>query len=268
MAPSIHLLVNVIGGWKSSSNKTETWQWGVRFRASNVGAADVGTIPTDFVPVATNINRTESAWTITGNWKLQGPTLNNLNIDDWLNDQIAPAVTALMTRAGTASDMETREIRVYPIRSPDGRAEPASPYLSGSPVTLAYTGTRPAGANSGTLPLQNAIVASLRSGAPGRHGRGRFFIPGPTSGSLDTTTGRLSGAYAAAWATAAKTFLEACQIRLTVPNTMFVDAIVTGKPYETYNLVKTVIVDDLVDTQRRRRKSLVGNPASVNLVIP
>lgn len=49
---------------------------------------------------------------------------------------------------------------------------------------------------------------------------------------------------------------------------MFVDAIVTGKPYETYNLVKTVIVDDLVDTQRRRRKSLVGNPASVNLVIP
>lgn len=149
MAPSIHLLVNVIGGWKSSSNKTETWQWGVRFRASNVGAADVGTIPTDFVPVATNINRTESAWTITGNWKLQGPTLNNLNIDDWLNDQIAPAVTALMTRAGTASDMETREIRVYPIRSPDGRAEPASPYLSGSPVTLAYTGTPPAGPTAG-----------------------------------------------------------------------------------------------------------------------
>lgn len=267
MAPSIHLLATFGGGWKSSFNNLEHWQFGIRFRCSNTAAVASDVIPTDFVPTSVNINRTESLWSIQGNWQLSGPGGDTLHVDDWLNDQLAPAATTLMGSGGLSSDMQLDYIKVYPIRSPDGRSEPAVPYPSGSPVSLFWTSSIPQGSNSGTLPLQNALVASLRSGTPGRRGRGRFYMPGLTSGTLDTTTGALSSAYTAAWATHFQTFLNSCQVSLTVPDSLHVNPIITGKPYTNYQLVTTVVVNNVIDTQRRRRKSLKGSTSSAPITI-
>lgn len=268
MAPSIHLLAAFSGGWKSAPNALETWQFGLRFRCSNTAPDSVGTIPTDYVPTAININRTETLWTITGNWRLGGPAGSNLNVDDWLNDQLAPAVTTMINTTGMSNELEVREVRVYPIRSPDGRSEPAPPYSSGTPVVLTWTSSKPTGPSIGTLPLQDSLVCSLRTGNPGRKGRGRFYLPGIAPVVLDSPAGVLDPTYQGGLATAYQTFIQSCCIRLTAPNSLFVSPIVTGSPYDTYGLVSSIQVDDLVDTQRRRRKKLIPTVMSRVITLP
>ena len=173
MANEKHLLVTVTGDYTDSALSAEAWQVGLRF-ILNFGAVDpVGTLPNSWDVVADSINRTETHWTIAGNWKCTqlGGTFQ---ADDWLNDQVAPAFAAwLGAMPGVSDQCRLDWVKLYPIGT-NGRAVPAPPYASGTPCLLTYTGSYPVGSNSSDpLPLQISEVVSHRTLQTGRAGRGR-----------------------------------------------------------------------------------------------
>lgn len=102
-----------------------------------------------------------------------------------------------------------------------------------------------------TLPLQVAVVASLRTALGTRRGRGRVFLPAPSS-AANTSFGRITSV-------AQNDFLNAvdqyCQTLVVGANTYRVNVVsVAGQDMQ---IVDQVRVGDVFDTQRRRRDDLV-----------
>jgi hypothetical protein len=60
----------------------------------------------------------------------------------------------------------------------------------------------------------------------------------------------------------AVTFLEALSYDNVIVGSVHIRPIVTGGNWQNYGVVTQVRVDNIVDTQRRRRKSLVGTTLS------
>lgn len=251
-----HLLLTIQGTVAGSALVSEGWQVGIRnlLTWGGGGIPDVGDLPSDWEPVAATINRDETDWTITGNWSVDGPLTNTFSADDWLNDQVAPALYDWMVGTKQSVNVRITRLNVYPIGSPTGKAVPAPPYLAGSPVTLEFKTPYGAGTVSDSLPLQNSIVCSHRSAQVGRRGRGRIYLP-PTGPSIISNS--LIGATACQTiADAHAAFLEAISLPggATDPLTR---PIVTGGNFTQYAVVQSVEVDNVMDTQRRRRKQLV-----------
>jgi len=170
---------------------------------------------------------------------------------------VKPAATALISSANFCSDVQIDEALLYPIRSPDGHVEPAPPYLQGSPARLTFTGTKPSGGGSQGLPPQCSVVASLRTLQTGRRGRGRMYLPPAPTSYLSNMV--LSAASTLAIGNSMVTFLEAIRLPYGTGG-IWCAPIVTGAPYTNYAAVKNVIVDNVVDTQNRRRRNIVATP--------
>ena len=177
MAGRLHLYLVASGGYASSATalQNEIWQTGVRlaFRL-DADPPLIGTLPErewDVVP--DSIDRDETGWRITSNWRGEGGVAD-FDPGDYLNDQAGPAFAAWIFSGGTfSSNVQLRELRLYPIRDPDGKVEPAPPYAQGTPAILTWKTPR-TGSNSGAmLPPNNSVVASLRTNQIGRRGRGR-----------------------------------------------------------------------------------------------
>jgi hypothetical protein len=231
----------------------EIWQTSIRlalvFGPGTVD--DVGTLPDNWDPVADPISRTETNWTISGNWTVDGPSIATFNPGDYLNDQVAPAVTAFMLASNVSNQCRVRQLRLWPIGSPLGRSVPAVPYTTGTPCDLEWTSSYPIGAQSSTqLPPQNSVVVSLRTLQIGAAGRGRMFLPSPTSAALSgakigtTPQGDIRDAAVA--------FME----DLAYSAGPFVRPIVTGGDFTKYAVVNRVAVGNVMDTQRRRRNAI------------
>lgn len=265
MANNCHLLLNIRGDYTPAGLAAETWQIGVRWRASNTMADPVGSVPTDFAPIAATINRDETDWLITGNWFLQGPTTSTVHPDDWLNDQVAPAIAAWWGTTRVSSQCRIVRLDVYPIGN-NGKAIPAPPYAGGSPVSLVYkAGQQPVGAGGGNLlPPQVSIVASLRTQQIGRRGRGRVYLP-PTGVGIAGSDGRVASTQPAPLAGDVSQFLTDCTVHEALTE-VFIDPIVTGAPYSDYAVINQVRVGDVFDTQRRRRRNLTE--AYANVAVP
>jgi hypothetical protein len=179
--------------------------------------------------------------------------VSDLDPSDYLNDQVGPAVHDLITSAHFASDVQVDTIKCYPISTPDGKVAAPPGYGTGAPVTLAFTGTHPSGGGSQGLPPQDAVVASLRTPQTGRTGRGRMYLPPMDRAIMSNLV--VSSTACDDIADSMTTFLES--IRLSGTSTgVWVTPIVTGLPYTKYAVVNNVIVDNVVDTQQRRRKSI------------
>jgi hypothetical protein len=217
-------------------------------------------VPFGVVPTITSI--TETDWTIDGNWTTEMGA-SDLQPADWLNDQWGPAARDLISSSNFGSEVKLDTVKVYPIRTPDGHAQPAFPYAHGSPITLAYTGTHPSGSGSNQVPAQISAVTSLRSHQVGPKGRGRVFLP-PFPVSM-LTAGTLTSTARDSIAAALQTFLEACYLDGSGPGGVWARPVVTGAPYLNYSTVSQVSVDSIPDTQRRRRKSLVGSRSTITL---
>lgn len=262
MANEMHLLLTFSGDYDYTDLQTEGWQTGIRLALVFDGPVDdVGTLPNNWAPSATTINRTETDWTITGNWHVTH-TVNNFAPDDYLNDQVAPAWTAFLGGTPCSSHLKTRQIKLSPIVAPLGKLEPAPPYLSGTPCVLDYTAAYPeGGSGSNLIPLQNSFAVSLRTPQPGRHGRGRMFLPPTTTASIGTH-GFLDSTQQANILSSAVAFCEALAYDQTVPGDIHIRPIVTGKPFTQYGVISQVRVDNVMDTQRRRRRQLVGTVLS------
>lgn len=267
MANEKHIYLTFGGGYVSSITALaqETWQCGIRCSLVFGPTDDVGTLPNNWDPAAATINRTETDWTITGNWTVDGPNLTGWAPDDYLNDTGAPAVETFIGTSGLFPlAVELRWMKCYPIGT-SGQAIPAPPYAGGSPVTLTWTGTLPTGATSGELlPPQNSTVLGHRTQQVGPKGRGRIFAPPLTVGAIDD--GRISSATMAVLAPAHKALLEDLADGTSPTDDSELRPAVIGAPWTSYATVLTSSIDNAVDTQRRRRKKIITTVTNTSIV--
>lgn len=209
MAGEKHLLLTAQGDYVDGSLAPETWMVTLRLILNGGDPDQVGTLPTNWDVSAQTINRTETDWTITSNWRateLLPPF--TFQPDDYLNDQAAPAFAGWMGGfPGISSQARLRRLRLYPIGT-NGKAIPAPPYATGSPCELVWTSSDPVGGSSAQqLPLQIAGVVSHRTPQVGRSGRGRMFVPALTTTAVDHDS-LFSASWCSTAANAQKNLLE------------------------------------------------------------
>lgn len=267
MALKKHLLLRIAGEYTAAGLEAEIWQTDLRL-ALVFGTIDpIGTLPDNWEPTAATISRTESAWTIEGNWRASGPAGATLAPDDYLNDQVLPAVADWFLANQCSDQVVLRTLALYPIGAPTGNAVPAVPYAVGTPCLLTMTSNDVTGSATGVpLPLQDSIAVSHKSGQIGPRGRGRMFLPMPTSACL--TGGKIQTAKVTQLLDAHVALLENLALDPVGVTEAHIVPIVTGKPYNNYGTITQVRVGNIVDTQRRRRNRLVETYQSANPSYP
>lgn len=268
MAGEQHLYLVASGGYASSATAlgAEIWQTGIRLLFTVNEPEPIGTLASnEWNVVADNIDRTETDFTITSNWTVEGG-VSDFNPGDYLNDQAAPAFDAWMSSNIFSSTVQLRELRLYPISSPDGRVVPAPPYAQGSPALLTWnTAARPVGSAAGSMmPPQNSIVASLRTAQVGKRGRGRMYSPPtPLLTGSGADAGVINASNRGSVATAFQTLIEALAVTVTEPTGSWVRPIVIGAPYVNYAVVNQVRIGSVYDGQSRRRNSILEQYTSL-----
>lgn len=262
--PTQHVRLVVTGTYKSLPLAPEFWQFGIRYRVSNSAVQDYGTLPTDVDWSAADDLRNESAWDIVNGFYGQLPLGVTFQPDDWLNDQVAPAVAAFFNQPNVVHDnVRVDSLTAYAYT--DGRV--AQTAAGAAKCTLTWkSAQRPDGAVTGVaLPPETAIAVSLTTAVTGRRGRGRFYLPQNGTGSLSTDNdGSLKPTVTQGIANSAAAFLSATTF--TAPGgSVEVDPIVTGEPFIRYARVRGVRVGSVVDSQRRRRNAIPEVYASAAL---
>lgn len=256
MANEKHLYLTIKGSVTTSGLTSEVWQTGIRL-ALVFGSVDpIGSLPNNWNVSADTINRTETSWIITGNWNITNISpAGSFQPDDYLNDQVAPAVAAWMAANKSSNQVVVDQMALYPIIAPLGRTEPAPPYATGTPCQLTMTDNSIGGTVSGLLPLQDTVVASHRTSQIGRVGRGRMFLP--PSGSSLITNGLVTDTNRDDIADAHQAFVEALAFDAGGLGTASLRPIVTGKPFTNYAVINAVRVGNVMDTQQRRRRQII-----------
>lgn len=254
MADATHAYVVFEGGYPDIL--AEHWQFGVRFMLVNSGTTpdNVGTLPT-FSVDEVEVSRTESDWTISSLWNAGLGFTETINVDDWLNDQLAPAVVDLAANGKISNQVTFESIKASPISS--------TGHVVGLRTSLLeFTGTLPTGVvGVPMLPAQNSVVTSWVTERIGRKGRGRVYLP-PTGSAVLHDQGQLDSSIQASLLTAMVAFVEALAITPTGLGNHWALPIVTGSPWTDYAVIQGVRVGNIIDTQRRRRRQEVETYAS------
>jgi hypothetical protein len=114
-----------------------------------------------------------------------------------------------------------------------------------------------AGTSAGeTLPPQLSVVCSLRTALATRAGRGRFYLPPFTTSVV--TAGLVTAASQAIVSLACQKFLQSL-------NTATYIVCVYHRSSKTHDIVTTIDVGNVYDTQRRRRDKLIETRSSRTL---
>lgn len=259
MANEKHLLLTWGGSYTSSEDSTEVWANTLRFNVQNSTIDDVGTLPNDWSVVNASVNRTETHYTIVGNWRVDFGAGLFMNVDDWLDDQVAPALDTWTGQSGISDDLRLDWIKVFPIgasTTPPGKSIPAPGQSQGSPMLLSYTSSNPTGDDGANLlPLQNALVASHLTNVTGRKGRGRVFRAGLSANANDTK-GMVPSTIQGYLKDAEISLLEALGTDLGLTGDIKVRPCVIGSPWTSYGVITSVRVGNRIDTQRRRRNAV------------
>lgn len=125
-------------------------------------------------------------------------------------------------------------------------------YYPGGSSVATVSGTHVLTPDPGTaslaLPPQVALVASLETGFTGRANRGRVYLPCPANNLL---TGRIAGSTVTNWAPLLATFLR--HMNAISVGAFTFDACIGTALCPT---ITTVVINDVADTQRRRRDKL------------
>jgi len=263
-----HLLLLARGGYNVSGMGDEIWQFGTRWNLDNSASpTDTGTLTTNYSATAENVSRVETDWSINGTFKATAALANTINIDDWLNDQVAPSFVANFASVylNISDQVELRELHVAMIGG-DG----STLSTSYGPATMTLTFDTPvAGGRTGDmLPPECAVVASLRTPNTSARGRGRCYLPPVGVGVLDTEAGAISSTETANIAARFAVLLDEASYDRTTPDDAHVYPIITGKTspaWTNYYRVTTVRVGNVMDAQRRRRNQLVETYASYSV---
>jgi hypothetical protein len=125
----------------------------------------------------------------------------------------------------------------------------------------AVRGTPVAGTGTSPHPYQTSIVISLRTPLPGARSRGRMYWPA-TGVVLQPSTLRLSTTLRDSILGGARSYLNAIEgaIKATQPNANLTVWSRTGSSFANVNQLQ---VGDVVDTQRRRRDTLIEGYGSI-----
>ena len=127
--------------------------------------------------------------------------------------------------------------------------------LTGQQQTLRESNVDIAGTStSNSLPADVAIVVSLRSPVANRTGRGRFYLPQPTTNAL-TAVGRIDE-------TAQSTIVDALLAAWTQANAAGENPVIYSRTQRATREITSFNVGDLFDTQRRRENALTENRVS------
>lgn len=130
-------------------------------------------------------------------------------------------------------------------------------------ISVQGSSSATAGTGTTTLPLQSALVASIRTSTPGGSGRGRLYWP--ALGAVLNVSGRLATPTPAAFLADMKTYLAGIEADLeaqfiAVPFNLAVRSKTThSTPHAT-----RIQVGDVIDTQRRRRDAQAESYSTVN----
>lgn len=247
------------GDWGSLTTlANESWQFGLRQILVDGAIDDVGTLPLIDVNDV-NETRVETDWNINTMWTATAG-VDVFHPDDYLNDEVLPAVAASWPDLISSNKCSLRTITLYPIDHTGHVVDGRSAIVT---LDAPATGT----SSAGLLPLEVAQVVTTRTDRLGPHGRGRFYLPGLVTGDLDTdslfdetgVTARLA---------AVQTFLQGCSFSGSLVNPWNVKPIVTGSPWNNYAVIISADIGNVPDSQRRRRRQLVETRLSVPLVYP
>lgn len=127
--------------------------------------------------------------------------------------------------------------------------------LTGQQQTLRESNVDIAGTSeANALPADVAIVVSLRSPVANRTGRGRFYLPQPTTDAL-TAVGRLDE-------TAQSTIVDALTAAWTQANAAGENPVIYSRTQRATREITSFNIGDLFDTQRRRENALTENRVS------
>lgn len=107
------------------------------------------------------------------------------------------------------------------------------------------------------VPNQCSVVISLRTAVPGARGRGRIYLPSLRAGT--DVDGRFPSAQRDAMATAAKTMFDG--LNTAAENAGYAETnalcVASGVGLGSNPDVRNIRIGDVIDTQRRRRDSIV-----------
>ena len=252
--PALHLYFVAQGDYSAAGLEGETWQTGCRLLATTATERqEVDNLPTNLYPSAQNITDSGTDWTASSNWFLE-MGVTDFDPVSWLVDHALPAFTSYLGQTVFSEHTQLRSLLMYPIGD-NGLVVPAAPYAQGSPARLDFTGNYPDGGGGlFSLPLQNSIVVSHRTPQTGRRGRGRMFLPGISGSGVLDANGTIGATRRGTISAAHVTLLEALKRGSGAP---FIIPAVIGAPWDRYAMITQCQVGSVMDTQRRRRRSLV-----------
>jgi predicted nucleic acid-binding Zn ribbon protein len=191
---------------------------------------------------------TEATFGWQSNWGLSGPPLHTFDVGSYFVDQLMPAVTDFMSNGIFSSLCRTRKVGLYPVGT-DGRS------VGGHSAHAIYS-TPPTGGGSSTLlPTEVATACSWQTNQLGKKGKGRIYLPGVPRTVVDDDSS-VGAAYSADVVAAGAAFLTAFSLDPVSALDPHLKAVVTGKPYVNYGVIKTVRCGNVFDAQRRRRRQL------------
>lgn len=259
-----HLRLVVRGGYKPATLSVEEWQFGIRMRLSNAAADDYGDLPTDVDWIPAETVRNETDWDINAAFGADLPNINSFDAGDYLNDVAGPALDTFIKATGVCNDNAVLYgLTLYGYTN--GRV--AQTAIGPARATLDWKpGVRPDGQVTGAmLPVETSICASLMTSVLGRRGRGRIYLPPNGTGCLSTSDGSINSTYTGNVATAAAQLMRDLIADPVALGGVNVEPIVTGDPFTRYGRINAVRVGNVMDSQRRRRRSLVETYASATV---
>jgi hypothetical protein len=163
------------------------------------------------------------------------PTMDTLVAQAGVRVAAWGAASAMQSVLGSTDHLTAARLYRYAASNPVA--------VAGAVETMAIVG-----ASGASMPPQIALVHSLRTLTPGRTGRGRFYVPFRANGP------RPSSALVAALATQAATMINGITDDWSTTLTEAMTPVVgmTGAA------VVKIEVDDVPDTQRRRRDKITA----------
>jgi hypothetical protein len=177
----------------------------------------------------------------------------------YLDDHVMPAQAAMWPATAVCDQLRPTKTSLYLVGQ-NGKG-----VIPGSFAASTWTTPPALGGSSSMLPAQDSITISTQSNRLGRKGRGRFFLPGTTPGSI-TSEGRVLSAVQATYVSTFQTYLNALALGSPPLDSLFVRPIVCAQKATSYGIIDSIRVGDLVNTQRRRNDRLVrsyqGGPVS------
>lgn len=250
-----HLRVVWSGKRKNADLAGEIWQFGLHMMPTlSAPFTATGAPPGNFDAATAALSASGTGYTITGNFLCEGGA-NDLDPVDYLDDRARVAITDYLAASSLFPlDVYCDQIEVYPIGN-DGKV--LSDVNGIFKATLDFTSNTVAdGTTTGTTfaPFTSWAV-SLKTPANTPRGRGRFYPPPIATAYVNTVTGLMDSTQRGTYAASAETFLTNASYT-SVGSDVCVRPVVIGSPFTTAYPVKSVVVDNIPDTQRRRKNGL------------